>query len=247
MWDLVREHAIRHRAALLLALGLSAIPGIAVALQTLAPKYLIDSVLAPAGLTPEARLFRLGALLFVYLVGALILRMAAWYGAYKVWTNVREQITGELRTRFFEHINQLCLRFHGRHSSGELFTYVMGSPLGEISSFYHNIVMNVPNAVTAFLFSVALIGMWDWGLTLVLIVLVVATVLAMRNGRARLQELHENFQQVEMKIIGRLTDIFRGNRDVKLYGIEERMNPPSRKTPMSCARKPAIATCGCTK
>ncbi len=224
VWGLVREHAWNHRGALLLAIVLNAIPGFGVAVQTLAPKYLIDSVLVPADLTPGSRLFRLGLLLAVYLVAALLFRMAAWYASYKVWTRVREQITMELRSRFFQHINQLCLRFHGRHSSGELFTYVMGSPLGEISSFYHNIVMNVPNALSAFVFSVFLIGLWDWSLTLVLLVLVISTVLAMRDGSTRLQRLHEDFQSVETRIIGRLTDIFRGNRDVKMYAIEDRMN-----------------------
>ena len=122
--------------------------------KTIAPKYLIDSVLTPPGVSAEARLHRLCTLLVGYLLGALIFRMAAWYWIYKLWRRVREQITMELRARFFQHINQLCLRFHARHSSGELFTYVMGSPLGEISSFYHNVVMNVPNALTAFGFSV---------------------------------------------------------------------------------------------
>ncbi len=229
LWGLVREHAWRHRGALLLALLLNAIPGFGVALQTLAPKYLIDDVLAPAALSPQIRLGRLAALLAVYLVAALVFRMAAWYGSYKVWTAVREQITMELRAKFFRHINRLCLRFHGRHSSGELFTYVMGSPLGEISSFYHNIAMNVPNALTAFAFSVALIGLWDWTLTLVLLALVVSTVLAMNHGSARLQRLNEDFQRVESKIVGRLTDIFRGNRDVKMYAIEDRMSAAFEK------------------
>lgn len=224
VWNLVREHAFRHRRALILAITLNAIAGLAVALQTIAPKYLIDSVLAPPDLSAESRLFRLGLLLVGYLVGALVIRMGAWYGSYKLWTQVREQITMELRARFFQHINQLCLRFHARHTSGELFTYVMGSPLNEISSFYHNIVMNVPNALTAFAFSVCLIGLWDWSLTLVLLVLVLLTVLAMNNGSSRLQHLHEDFQRVETKIIGRLADIFRGNRDVKMYAIEDRMN-----------------------
>ncbi len=229
LWTLVREHAWRHRGALALALFLNAIPGFGVALQTLAPKYLIDDVLTPETLTPQARLLRLGGLLAVYLVAALVFRMAAWYGSYKVWTSVREQIIMELRAKFFRHINRLCLRFHGRHSSGELFTYVMGSPLGEISSFYHNIAMNVPNALTAFAFSVALIGLWDWSLTIVLLVLVVSTVLAMNSGSAQLQSLNDDFQRVESRIIGRLTDIFRGNRDVKMYAIEERMSAAFEK------------------
>src|SRR4051794_22085506 len=127
---LLREHAWGHRYSLLLAVFLNSIPGLGVALQTLAPKYLIDSVFAEGSLSPDARVFRLCALLAIYLASAFIFRMAAWYGSYKVWTRIREQVVMELRAKFFQHINNLCLRFHGRHTSGELFTYVMGSPLG---------------------------------------------------------------------------------------------------------------------
>ncbi len=34
----------------------------------------------------------------------------------------------------------------------------------------------------------------------------------------------EDFQETEGKVIGRVADIFRGNRDVKMYAIEEKMS-----------------------
>ena len=34
----------------------------------------------------------------------------------------------------------------------------------------------------------------------------------------------EDFQDTEGKIIGRVSDIFRGNRDVKMYAIEDKMS-----------------------
>ena len=106
------------------------------------------------------------------------MRMFAWYGSYRIFTKVRENIILELRARFFRHINGLCLRFHGKHSSGELFTYVMGSPLGEISGFYHSMAMNVPNAHQHVHHRGASVSGWDWGMTLILVVSVVLTVLS---------------------------------------------------------------------
>src|SRR4051812_32754154 len=69
---LLRQHAWKYRRELLLAVMLNAIPGLGVAMQTLAPKYLIDSVFAQTALSPNQRVFRLCALLAIYLASALI-------------------------------------------------------------------------------------------------------------------------------------------------------------------------------
>jgi len=50
----------------------------------------------------------------------------------RVFTFVRERMAFALRTLFSRHVNDLCLRFHGMHPSGELFNYLFGSPLAQI-------------------------------------------------------------------------------------------------------------------
>ena len=224
LWGLVKPHVARYRWQLILALTLNALPGVGIAFQTLAPKYLLDEVLIAPGLQLQTRVVRLTLLIAGWLFAALGLRMFSWYLSYKIFTQVREQIVMELRVRFFRHINALCLRFHGRQSSGELFSYVFGSPVATISGFYHNIVMNVPNAVSAFLISTAWMLFWDRGLTLTLLMLVILTVCIMRRSSSNLRELNEEFQRTEGEITGRVADIFRGNRDVKMYDIEEAMS-----------------------
>ncbi|MBV9490449.1 MAG: ABC transporter ATP-binding protein [Verrucomicrobia bacterium] len=223
LWQFLKPYAYAHRRALALALVLNALPGFAIAFQTLIPRYLVDDVIRPPGISALQRVQRLGVLMGIYLFTSVVVRMGAWFGSYRIFTAVREKIILELRGKFFRHINHLCLRFHGRHSSGELFTYVMGSPIGDISSFFHNAVINVPNAATTFLVSSVWILFWDWGLSLVLLILVIATVLAMRYSSGRLRMMIQRYQVVESQIIGRVTDIFRGNRDVKIHAVEERM------------------------
>jgi ATP-binding cassette, subfamily B, bacterial MsbA len=93
----------------------------------------------------------------------------------------------------------------------------------DISMFFHNAVINVPNSITTFLVSSIWILFWDWSLSVVLLFLVIATVLTMRYGSSRLQVLFQRYQAAETRIIGRVTDIFRGNRDVKIHAVEERM------------------------
>jgi ABC-type multidrug transport system fused ATPase/permease subunit len=223
LWQFLRPYIYKHRRAIALALLLNALPGFAIAFQTLVPRYLVDDITRPNDIAPGERVQRLAILMGIYLFSAFVIRMAAWFASYKIFTSVREKIILELRGRFFRHINDLCLRFHGRHSSGELFTYVMGSPITDISMFFHNVVINVPNSITAFLVSIVWIFFWDWSLSLVLLFLVVATVLSMRLSSSRLQKLIQRYQTAEARIIGRVTDIFRGNRDVKIHAVEERM------------------------
>ena len=50
------------------------------------------------------------------------------------------------------------------------------------------------------------------------------TVITSTTGHNRLRELMEDYQAAEGKVIGRVADIFRGNRDVKMYAIEEKMS-----------------------
>jgi ABC-type multidrug transport system fused ATPase/permease subunit len=223
LWELVKPHARRHRWQIALALTLNAVPGLGIAFQTFAPKYLLDEVLIAPDLALQTRLGRLSLLLAGWVLSALVLRMLAWYASYRLFTHVRERIVMELRTRFFCHINALCLRFHNRHSSGELFSYVFGAPVAVISGFYHNLAMNVPNALCTFLLSTGWMLFWDRGLTLMLLGLVVATVCVLRRSSADLRQLHEEFQAIEGTVTGRVADIFRGNRDVKMHAIEEPM------------------------
>ena len=224
IWKLVRPYAWEHRWALALCLFLNALPGFAIALQTIAPRYLFDSILNAKDVTVNARYLRLGILLAGYLFVAIVMRMWAWYGSYKIFTRVRESIVLELRARFFRHINGLCLRFHGKHSSGELFTYVMGSPLAEISGFYHAVAMQVPNALCLFISSIIMLSAWDYGMTIILVVSVILTVISSNSGQNTLRTLMQDFQDTESKVIGRVADIFRGNRDVKMYAIEDKMS-----------------------
>ena len=226
MWTLVRPYVWSNRWALILSVLLNSLAGVAIAVQTIAPAYLMDHVLSDKNrLTSVARYERLGLMILLYLVHRrrhADVRLVRF--SYKIFTRVRENIILEMRSRFFRHINGLCLRFHGRHSSGELFTYVMGSPLTEISGFCHSLAMNAPNAISLFVCAVVMLGMWDWGMTLILVVSVVLTVFSTNRGHDKLRDLMQDFQDTESKVIGKVADIFRGNRDVKMYAIEDKMS-----------------------
>ena len=152
----------------------------------------------------------------------------------------------ELRSRLFRHINGLCLRFHGQHSSGELLGYVLGSPLHAISGYYHSLMINVPNAACAFLVSALWIFFWDWALTLLLIGLVLATVLLLRKSSADVRNLHQEFQSTEMQVTGKVAHIFRGSRDVKLHALEDSLGKSFDESAETLRRKTQKRDTECT-
>src|SRR4051812_40746542 len=134
---------LRHRWLLVSALVLNGVHGAAIALQNVYPKWLFSQVLEPKDLTNAERWTRLGWLIGGYLAVSLIVRMAAWHTGYRMFTWVRERVVFSLRGQFFRHVNHLCLRFHGEHPSGELFSYLFGSPLNNVMGFFQHTSMSV--------------------------------------------------------------------------------------------------------
>lgn len=213
----------RDRWLLLVALGLNGLHGAAIALQNLAPKWLFSEVLEPVNLSTEQRWVRLGWLALAYLVVSLIARMAAWHAGYRLFTWVRERVVFALRGQFFRHVNHLCLRFHGEHPSGELFSYLFGSPLANVMAFFHHTSMAVPGAIVTVLTTLVMFWQWDWAVALVLMVTSLSSVTLMVRARSRIQAISRDFQSVEGDVSGRVADLLRGNKAVKLYAMEQQI------------------------
>ena len=214
---------LRHRWLLVFALLLNGIHGAAIALQNLVPKWLFSEVLEPPALTPAQRWARLGWLVAGYLVVSLIARMAAWHAGYRMFTWVRERVVFGLRGHFFRHVNHLCLRFHGEHPSGELFSYLFGSPLNNVMQFFQHTSMNVPGAIVNVLMTLGMFWRWDWVIAIVLTVTSFASVALMVRAREKMQKINLEFQNTEGDISGRVADILRGNKAVKMYAMEEQV------------------------
>src|SRR5579862_6980496 len=124
-----------HLGALCFAVALNAFHGLAITFQSLMPKYLIDDVLLAAAPSASQRYLRLAGLVTAYLFGCIVCRMLVWHWSYRIFARIREAVLFGLRATFFRHINHLCVRFHGRYNSGELFSYVFGSPLTQVQQY----------------------------------------------------------------------------------------------------------------
>lgn len=216
----VRPLLARNRWALLAALVLVGISGGAAAMQNVFPKWLFSYVLQPADVTVAERWWRLGQLALVYLFLTAVLRMLLWHCGFRLFTRVRERIVFELRRRFFRHVNHLCLRFHGERNSGELFSYLFGSPLRAVIDFFHHSTMNVPGSFVALVSTMVVFLFWDPVLATVLFATAFVSVLMMMRARRRVQEIQSEFQAIEGGVSGRVADLLRGNKTVKLHAME---------------------------
>jgi len=219
-WEFLKPQFRPYFRPLTAALSLNAFHGCAISFQTLAPKYLIDDVLLKPGLTSSQRTAHLIILIGAYLFTAIVFRMLTWHLGYRIFARIREKVIISLRARFFRHINSLCLRFHHKHNSGELFSYLFGTPLSQIQTFLHNVALFGPGSVFTLLTSLIWAGFWDGVMTALLALSVFCTVLVLNHSRKRMRELHTDFQNAEGRVSGRVADLIRGAREIKLYGIE---------------------------
>jgi ABC-type multidrug transport system fused ATPase/permease subunit len=205
---------------LVVAMALNALHGIAVAFQNLTPKWLISDILMPTDLSMREKVTRLFLLAAIYFIVSTFGRMLAWHTGYRFFTHVRERVLFVMRSFFFRRVNHLCLRFHGRHPSGELFNYLFGSPLQQVIQFYQHTSMGVPGALFTLVATLVMIGLWDPVLTAVLFFTALGNVVVMNQARKRMRELNRDYQQAEGDVAGHTADLLRGNRAVKLYAME---------------------------
>lgn len=208
-----------HWPVLAAALALNAAHGFALTFQNLVPKFLIDDILK-APVSEEQRWLRLGGLVGAYLVVSIVFRMGFWHLSFRLFTQVRERIILRLRARFFRHINSLCLRFHGGRNSGELFSYLFGSPLGQIQQFMHQTALMGPGSVFYMASTLAALGFWDLPMTVVLALSTFFSVWLMNRARHKIHGYHTAFQNTESAVSGRVADLIRGTREIKLYAAE---------------------------
>jgi ABC-type multidrug transport system fused ATPase/permease subunit len=216
VWPLL----VQNRWALSLAFVLVGLSGGAVAVQNVFPKWLFSYVLEAADLSMTERWWRLGQLAVIYLFLTAIVRMLFWHLGFRLFTRVREHIVFALRRRFFRHVNHLCLRFHGTHTSGELFSYLFGSPLRAVMDFFQHTTMNVPASITSIVFTLVIFSIWDWVLAVILMATSLFSVHMMLRARRLVELIQRDFQAVEGDVSGRVADLLRGNKTVKLHAME---------------------------
>ena len=220
MWKFLRPYLWPYRWLLLFGMLLNAISGIAISARALVPKYLVDNVLLAPGLTQHERIVRLIGFILVYLTVTMLLGTLCWHISFRFLTDVREKLIFNLRSQFFRQINALCLRFHLKHTSGELYSYLFGSPLQQVQQYFFQLTMFGIQAGFMLVTTLIWVFTWDWAIASVFVFSLCCNGALMRVTRRRIKALQMDFQSAEGSVGGQVADLIRGNKTIKLHGVE---------------------------
>lgn len=217
LWPFIRPHW----KVLGFAVFLNAFSGVAISIQTLTPKYFIDDILLNPALDNSGKLKWSLILAAGFLLTTIVWRMLLWHLSYRMFTRIREKVVRDLRAAFFRHINYLCLRFHVKNQSGELFSYLFGTPLTQVQTYFQQLTMMGPHCAFSAVATLVVVLFWDPFMTAVLFGSVFASSAVMAYSRQKVKMLSSDYQERERHVSGRVADLIRGTRHVKLYAIEE--------------------------
>ena len=223
LWPFVKPEC----ASLSLGIFLNGLHGFAITFQVFTVGWLMDWVLGKGHVPPDVWR-RAIALSIGYFVISFFGRMLTWHLGYRIFTRIRERIISALRAVFFRHINALCLRFHMKRSSGELFSYLFGSPLSNIVQFYEHCSTTLAGSFTAIISAVVMLLWNDWVLTLILLLTVSLQILMMEKARRIRRKIIEDYQNLETSVSGTVADLIRGTRPVKLHAMEQKVDEDFR-------------------
>jgi ABC-type multidrug transport system fused ATPase/permease subunit len=225
-WRTLWTEARPWRGQLVFAAVCSLVVGAAVAVQqNLIVKWLVDDAVLATGPDGQALPAERRVVLALGVVGLYLAlsaaRMLLWAWGYMGLVRAIEGLVTSLRTRLFRHIQGLCFRFHDRMSSGELYSYMMGSPTGAVKDFLMQFSMSMPFQVVSFVVCLGFLTSFDPWFAAVTLALAACTVLVNQRSQRLVREQSVEFMQVESQAGRYVADVLRGSRAIKVYAREQ--------------------------
>lgn len=222
-WLVIWKYTADYRKNLFITVAFSMLTGIAVAVLPFVIKYIVDDGIQNMALDPSMRL-KVSAIYCGIYVLVCIFRMIMWAIAYHNVLNGLEGFLLKIRSEFFGHIQTLCMRFYDNTSSGELFNYIMGSPIANLKNFLQQFALNVPYQTVALLISLSAMLSYDWLLTVVLLVIVTIAITLNYFSRKKIKILSTDLLKSESEASKYIDDMLHGSRAIKMYAIEDNVH-----------------------
>lgn len=222
-WSTIWDYAGTFRKNLMIAMILSVLVGIFQAIKPIMVKHLIDDGISNTQLMSASRM-EIAAIFAAGYILSHLMQMLSWGFAYRSLLIGIEGFLFNIRSKFFGHIQNLCMRFYDKNSSGELFNYIMGSPMTNLKTFLSQFSLSVPHQIMSMIISVCALLTYDWLLTIVMVLSLGTAVLLNRHSRKRIRKLSSELLQSESEASKYIGDMLHGNVAVKLYAIENEVN-----------------------
>ncbi len=228
-WITLWKFARPYRKTLLTAIICSMTVGVFVPLQMqFTVKWIIDSAMersADSGELLAASERLRTSLSFVGLFIILsILRISVWTIGYRRMLASIEWILCQIRAHFFRHVQKMCFSFHDQISSGELFNYIMGTPINSIKQFLQQFSMMVPYQIVGWFLSIGLLASFNWQMTVITVAIILIVVYVNYRSNLIIREVASDFMQTESTASRYIADMLRGSRAIKTYTMEDSAN-----------------------
>ncbi|MBQ8588768.1 MAG: ABC transporter ATP-binding protein [Clostridia bacterium] len=227
-WKYINPYLKKYYKKLSIAMIGAMLVGVCVAGQPLVIKYIVDDGISNSSLSSSDKLGYIAGMcaLYVFLSTA---RLGIWRLAYANILRTLEGTLFNLRSHFFGHVQNMCMRFHESTSVGDLFNCIMGSPMVNIKTYMNQMFLGVPYQFVSFAISLVALASYDWLLTLIL--LAIALIMALVNvySRRRIRTLFKDYIATESEASHYLNDTLHGVSAVKIYSIEEKTFEVFRK------------------
>lgn len=210
----------KYRFSIFIAMICSAFTGVCVALQPLVIKHIVDRGITNDALNNSQKLRFVLFMCLMYVVLGVV-RIFTYRHGYRLLLQSVESALRDLKSRVFDHVEHMGLRFHSEVSVGELHNCLNGTPISNIRAYLQNIILHVPYQVIAMVISLVALFSYDWVMTLVL--LCTAFLMALLNfyARKKIRKISAEQIQVEKNANHFLVDTLGGMEAVKMYGVEE--------------------------
>lgn len=219
---------------IIFAMVLSVVVGACVSLQPFAIKYIVDTGIGDepivlfgreifsfgANATKNDRLAFIGIFCGGYVLLSLV-RVICWGASLSNMLKAQEKTIFSLRSRFFGHVQRLCMRFRDKNSAGELYSYIMGTPMESIKTYLTSVVQTVPWQAVSLVISVVALLSHSWELTALVVGTSCVMALINRRARVKVRKASREHMVAEKETSKTVTDMLNGGEAIKIYSIEE--------------------------
>ncbi len=218
-WKNMYEYIQEYKGKLVFTAISSVIVGICVACQPLVIKYIVDDGITNPALSNREKLYFVGIMCVIYMIFACG-RIFMWRLGFKRMMEALEGSLFNLRSKFFKHVQHMCMRFYNSVSAGELFNCIIGSPIINIKTYMYQMFQTVPYQAVSLAISVTALMSFDWVLTIIM--LITAIIMATFNhiSRKKIRLVSSDYIRTEAEASKYLNDTLHGMDAIKIYSVE---------------------------
>ncbi|MEI6520317.1 MAG: ABC transporter ATP-binding protein [bacterium] len=195
---------------------LVALVGLAVALQPLFAKYVIDEAIPHKNIT----LAMIAAGVFL---AVMFTRMGIWYGAMVIVYNTQQRIVFNLRSSSFAHLQSLCLRFHNQFPTGFLYERVFGNSINTLGIFMQMVFSQLVVYVVGLIFSLGFCLYLSPLLTLVILAGAIGYVVVAKVLSKSIYIKTKDATEAGMHIVSVIMDKLRGHKTIQAFALEDQV------------------------